>query len=289
MATGSIYIDDAGNPGAVSGSDYLSSSRKSWTAVIVPSSVASDIAMAMEIFVTGVRSEFGASELHFTDIYSGRGIWKDVEINKRIEIFDIMKGIFESFSLPIVHQTTSEETLSDHENTLSQLVRTPGSWWDLKDVSHFGFLLLCFNVSRHVLELYQNGPEDFILPMPLIVDEGLAKAGTSIDLPNWGTVIDGPRAQFVSSKETAGIQMADFAAFSISRTQWTMAQQKLGVTVKRGDLELLKTTSGFNILNLPQVPFSIDNLSKEGYEFVLARDRRTKGLSNRPNALPRKQ
>jgi len=289
MISGSIYIDDSGTPGAISGSNFLSPSRKSWTAVIVPSSVADDVANAMNIFVGGVKGEFGASELHFTDIYSGRGKWKDVAVGKRIEIFDLMKGILESFLLPILHQTASEETLHDHQNTLSKFVKAPGSWWDISDVSHFGFLLLCYNLSRNLHELHKNGPNDFILPMPLFVDEGLAKAGASIPLPNWGSAIDGPTAQFCSSKDNPGIQIADFAAFAISRTQWIIAQQQLGVPIKRGDLEFLKTTSGFNILNLPMVPFSNENLSKDSYEYLLMRDRGIKGLSNRPQRPPKEK
>ena len=168
MVTGCIYVDDAGNPGAESGSDFLSSSRKSWTAVIVPSSVADAVEVGMGMFLRGVRGEFGASELHFTDIYSGRGVWEDVAIIKRIEIFDLMKDILESFSLPIVHQTASEETLHDHERVFSRLVKAPNSRWDIKNVSHFGFLLLCSNLSRYIAELHKQGPKDFVLPIPLI-------------------------------------------------------------------------------------------------------------------------
>ena len=197
--------------------------------------------------------------------------------------------MLEAFSLPIVHQTASEETLRDHQNKLSKMRRAQDAWWDFKDISHFGFLLLCSNLSHHIRQMHENGPEDFALPMPLFVDEGLAKAGTSVDLPNWGDVIEGPRAQFCNSKSTPGIQIADFAAFATSRTQWIMAQQKLGAPVKRGDLQFLKTTSGLNILNLPMVALSVENLSREAYEFVLARDRRTKGLESRPKGSSRKR
>lgn len=283
MVTGCIYVDDAGNPGAESGSDFLSSSRKSWTAVIVPSSVAGAVEVGMGMFLKGVRGEFGASELHFTDIYSGRGVWEDVAIIKRIEIFDLMKGILESFSLPIVHQTASEELLHDHERVFSRLVKSPNSRWDIKNVSHLGFLLLCSNLSRYIAELHKQGPKDFILPMPLMVDEGIAKEGGSIDLPNWGSVIAGQKALFSTSKDTPGIQIADFAAFAISRTQWILAQQKIGSPVKRGDLEFLKMTSGLNILNLPMLPFWPNNISKEAYESTLEEDRRMKGLPSRPS------
>ena len=288
MPKGCIYVDDAGNPGAESGSDFLSSSRKSWTAVIVPAAVADAVDMGMGMFLEGVRGEFGASELHFTDIYSGRGIWKSVDITKRIEIFNLMKNLLESFALPIIHQTASEEMLREHESIFSRWVKAPGSPWDIKNVSHLGFLLLCSNLARDVTKMSKQGPKDFVLPMPLFVDEGVAKAGVSVELPNWGSVIEGQQASFRSSKEMPGIQIADYAAFVISRTQWVMAQQKIGVQVKRGDLEFLKLTSGLNIINLPKLPFWPNNISKESYESVLEADRRMKGLPSRPTASRRK-
>jgi hypothetical protein len=286
MVQGSINIDDAGNPGADSGSDFLSPTRKSWTAVIIPSSMASEISAAMDIFLTGVRGEFGVQEIHFTDIYSGRGVWRGVAIAKRIEIFELMKGIMESFSLPVVHRTVSAETLNDHHETVSRFKPAPGSWWNIQDIPHFGFLLLCSNVSQHLRGLCAEFPQDFKLPLRTYVDEGIANAGTFIELPNWGDVIESQKVLFCNSKDRAEIQIADFAAFSISRTQWIMAQQKLGQSVSRGDLEFLKTTSNFNILNLPKVEFSIENISRESFEFFLSRDRREKDLSGRPRKFP---
>ncbi len=287
MVQGSINIDDAGNPGAESGSEFLSETRKSWTAIIIPSSVAGDVSTAMDIFLAGVSSEFKAAELHFTDIYSGRGVWKGVEIAKRIEVFEIMAGIMESFALPVIHQTASAETLNDHHQVLSQIRRAPGAWWDIKDIAHFGFLLPCSNLSKHLRKLHTECPHDFELPLPAYVDEGLAKAGTCIDLPNWGDVIEGQKVLFCNSGENVGIQIADFAAFTISRTQWIIVQQKLRESVSKGDMLFLKTTGRLNILNLPMIGFSADNLSRESYEFTLSRDRREKGLPARPSKSPR--
>lgn len=287
MIQGSINIDDAGNPGTESGSEFLSETRKSWTAVIIPSSVARDVSTAMDIFLTGVSGEFKAAELHFTDIYGGRGVWRDVKVAKRIEVFEIMTNLMESFALPVIHQTASAETLNDLPQVFSRLQRAPGAWWDIKNIAHFGFLLLCFNVSKHLRELHAESPKDFELPLPAYVDEGLAKAGACIDLPNWGDVIEGQKVVFCRSRENLGIQIADFAAFAISRTQWIVVQQKLGEPVSESDMLFLKTTARLNILNLPMFSFSANNLSREAYEFFLSKDRLEKGLPARPRKFPR--
>lgn len=279
---GAIYVDDSGTPGADSGSDFLPSSRKSWTAVIVPNGIADDLSTAMGIFLTGVRQEFGAEELHFMEIYGGRGIWKNVPIEDRITVFDSMQMIVEQFQLPILHQTVSNETLADHSLAFSQVARADGAWWDIKDIAHFGFLVLCRQLADHLRDFSKEYPEDFKLPMPLFVDEGLSKAGTDVHLPNWGDAIAGPVARFRNSKDLPGIQIADFVAFAISRTQWIMTQQKLGEPPKKGDLLFLETINKFNLLNIPLIPFSKENLSKDAYEFVLSGDRKRKGLSPRP-------
>lgn len=280
--TGAIYVDDSGNPGADSGSDFLSSSRKSWTAVIVPSTVAEHVSTAMGIFLAGVQEEFGADELHFMEIYGGKGAWKNVSVEKRIDIFDHMRMIVEGFQLPIIHQTVSEETFADHHQAFSNMKRANGAWWNIKDIAHFGFLLLCSQVSHHLKNFQQKSPSDFSLPFPLLVDEGIAKSGTDISLPNWGDAIEGPVARFRDSKDVPGIQIADFVAFAIARTQWIMVHQKLGKATKEGDLRFLTLTSGFNLLNLPMLRFSPENLSKDAYEFALSRDRQKKGLTPRP-------
>ena len=69
---GSIAIDDAGTPGTTSRSKNLHKDRKSWAAVIVPPDFAVEVDECLSIFIAGVRQDYGAEELHFTDIYSGR-------------------------------------------------------------------------------------------------------------------------------------------------------------------------------------------------------------------------
>lgn len=103
-----IYIDAAGTPGVESKSEYLPEDRKSFCAVIVPETVVTDLSATLDIFYRGIRQDFGADELHFTDIYSGRGPWKGVDVDKRIEIFDLMLKIMRRFALPVIYQTSSE-------------------------------------------------------------------------------------------------------------------------------------------------------------------------------------
>lgn len=282
VTSGAIYVDDSGNPGADSGSDFLHSSRKSWTAVIVPSVVAVNVKVAMDIFLGGVRQDFGADELHFTEIWSGRGPWKGRAVEKRAEMIDIMAGLMEGFSLPIVHQTVSEQTLDDHPDFRRSLDGERAGDWKLDDISHFGLLLLCSTVSKHVREMKAAGPREFDLPFPLYVDEGLMPAGCDRKLPNWSDVIEGPRACFRRSTDVPGIQLADFAAFVITRAQWAAVNRTPRPAFELAEEVILRAAAGLNILNLPMRRTTSDELGRDSYEGWLAEDRKAKGLPPRP-------
>ena len=276
-----IYVDDSGNPGADSGSIHLSETRKSWTAVIIPPSVANDCSIVMETFLKGIARDYSAEELHFTEIFSGKGIWKQVGTEDRIKLFRLMSSFLTSMTLPIVHVTTSQETLNDHSGSIGQWRFKPNQFWKTS-IPHLGFLRLCMEVSDYVREMREDGHPDFDGTLPLISDEGLAAEGRSVPLPNWGDVISGPTVKFARSQDVAGIQIADFAAFTISRTQWIIVQRQMGTPLSRSDEEFLSYGSGLNIVNLPMVEVVETELSKESYELLLQQDRATKGMAKKP-------
>jgi hypothetical protein len=73
LSHGVVAIDDSGTPGAQSRSTALPLSRKTWAAVVTHPGRVSSVSQAMSIFLDGVRSDFAANELHFTEIYGEAG------------------------------------------------------------------------------------------------------------------------------------------------------------------------------------------------------------------------
>ncbi|MHC2459932.1 hypothetical protein ACVMIX_006636 [Rhizobium leguminosarum] len=275
---GAIYADDSGNPGVDSGSVFLPAERKSWTAVIVPSTIAEHVEQGIKIFIEGVQGEFGAGELHFSEIYSGTGARKTVSPQKRAEVIDLMAGVMSKLALPIVHQTVNEFTILEHPQR--QIPSRVGDW-DLANLSQLALLMLCSGVSHHMRSMRDQDPDDFALPFPLFVDEGIMPAGRGRALPNWGDVIEGPRASFRRSSELAGLQLADFASFIISRSQWIAVKRSPG-TISKADQVILKAGARLNILNLPFLKVTPDTFGKEAYEAWQSASRISKGLAPRP-------
>lgn len=278
--SGGIYVDDAGTPGVVSPSAFLHSDRKSWAAVIVPDSAAAQVGAALDIFLAGIGVDFSARELHFTDIYAGRSVFEGVAIDRRYELIDLMATIFEKFQLPIFFQTCSPQFLSEIRQKFE--FGSNVGFLDLKKHDHFSLLFLLFQVRRFMAEHRQH----FKRPLPVVIDEGLAKAGTVLDLPAWSDSIQGGRMEFQRSHESPFLQLADFAAFAVARTQWLAAKGNL----KDRDLRFLRIVSAERlcVTNLPLVKTSVEDLSAAKYDEMLRRDRRSKGLPDDVPASPRR-
>jgi hypothetical protein len=67
----------------------------------------------------------------------------------------------------------------------------------------------------------------------VFVDEGFKKAGVGLRIPSWGTVFADGAVFFASSSSIQPIQLADFAAFSLNRTQLLRGKQRLTSLDKR--------------------------------------------------------
>lgn len=59
----------------------------------------------------GLRKSVGADEFHFTDIYSGKNQFKNVDLQVRLGLFEFMAYIFSVYKFPVIVQTFDPETL----------------------------------------------------------------------------------------------------------------------------------------------------------------------------------
>ncbi|MBI4459184.1 MAG: DUF3800 domain-containing protein [Acidobacteria bacterium] len=195
-------------------------------------------------------------------------------IEERYELIDLMVQIFEKFQLPIVFQTCSPEFLSEIRPKIGVLPKI--DFLDLDKPDHFALFVLLLQVRRFMADHRQY----FGRALPVIIDEGLVKSGVVVELPHWADSFRKGRVEFRKSHECAFLQLADFAAFAISRTQWLLAKGNL----KRHDVRFLEIVSNERlcVINLPSAPISLDNHTAANYDRYMKRDRRAKGLPDDP-------
>lgn len=277
MTISGIYIDDSGNPGSNAPSAFLPESRKSWASVIIPEEKAGDIEKAMKIFLGGIKQEYGLNELHFTDIYSGRGIWKKVSVEKRKEIFDLMTMIVSGYNLPIFYQTYSDNFRKDHTEQWSQLSALNIKFWNFKSTAHISLFLILIQLRDAIPDINKQS-DAFKNPLRVIVDAGLAKESAKIELPFNGRGYLSDTIEFENSESFVGLQLADFVAFVISKSQRIMFEKKPGEKFLPKDIHILNIVSKLNHWSLKLASVNQKKFSKEGYEFFLKRDRMNKSL-----------
>jgi len=270
-STGIVAIDDSGTPGTPAKSSSLHLNRKTWVAVIVPAPAIARLRIALKMFIDGVRGDYGVDELHFTDIYNGRGAFKPVPVEKRYELFALMAEMFECFKLPIFVQTCSPENLAEIRSHMTDWPENL-PWFRLDNHEHIALLFLLCRIRMFVREQSEILPR----PLPVVIDAGLMKPGSSLSMPGWADLFAHGRATFQNSHENPFLQLADFAAFTIARTQWIASA---GVK-KHRDLEFLKTVSADKlwVVNLPAGAITPDERSAVEYERILQADRALKCL-----------
>ncbi|MBS0417033.1 MAG: DUF3800 domain-containing protein [Proteobacteria bacterium] len=272
---GVIAVDDSGTPGVAPKSAFLHVNRKTWAAVIVPAAAVASLRTGLQLFIDGVRGEFGVDELHFTDIYNGRGAFKPVPIEKRYELFDLMATLFASFKLPIVVQTLSPQYLAETRQYMREWPkRLP--WFKSHNHEHVGLLFLLCRVRMFMREQQQV----LAKPLSLVIDEGLLKAGSAVSVPGWADLFLGGCASFQSSHQFPFLQLADFAAFVVARAQWIVSA---GISKER-DVQFLRIVSPERLwyVNLPMAKVSPNEDSAKQYGRVIQADRMLKRLPADP-------
>lgn len=249
-----IFIDDTGSPGLNDTPPNYLSGRKSWVAVIIPPHQMPEVLEQLTGALHALKEATSATEFHFTDIYAGRKEFKNVDLQVRVNLFKFMAFIFSQYKFPIIVQSFDPETLADIRARSGNQIPDRIPPFDLtreEDTALF-FLLIR-------LKWFMEKTPDFPnVKGRVFIDEGYKKNGIAIKIPTFETVFGDGLVCFGQSSVIVPIQLADFAAFALNRTQI------IGGRDKRDSLDqrLLQILSqvAFNYLNIEKkiVPINQD-------------------------------
>ena len=224
-----VFIDDTGSPGLRSSASFLHPDRKSWVGVVVSPWQMPEVLDQFPGALDELAKHTGASEFHFADIYAGRGAFSGVDLQVRLALFEFMAHLFRGYRFPVFVQTLDPVTLSKVReqagDELPQRLRT----FNLTKPQDLALLFLLIWVKRYIQE---SRASDQVLAR-VFVDEGFKKAGIGLPIPSWETVFADGAVFFASSSSIQPIQLADFAAFSLNRTQLLRGEEQLNEHDKR--------------------------------------------------------
>ncbi len=218
-----VFIDDTGSPGLAT-EKSLNPNRKTWVAVIVQPEYMMEIMNQMPLAISELKAQTGATEFHFSKIYSGSKQFKNISIEVRDGLINFMGHIFDSYDIRILNQTFDPTHIQRWKKDLSKFNLLPH--FKIDDHAHLSLLFLLFKLKRFLDSLDQKAL--------VFIDEGIKKSGTCVIIPQLGDRFYENMICFADSSEIMPLQLADFAAWWLNRMQ--LINDKGAPTVREIDL-----------------------------------------------------
>ena len=214
-----VFIDDTGSPGLIT--PGLHEQRKSWVAVLVPPHQIVEVMDQLPNALSFLK-ELGLKdpELHFTEIWGGRGEYSKLDLQQRLGVFRFMAYIFTTYRFPVLVQTFDPDNAADVINRANW----PDNFGPLKFSDHED-LALIFALLR--VRLHLKSLEGGNATACVVVDEGRLSNGKSIILSGLAPTFCAGAILFASSRLVHPIQLADFAAFVMNRWQLLRVKDRL--------------------------------------------------------------
>jgi hypothetical protein len=241
-----IFIDDTGSPGLTDTPPNYIPERKSWVAVIIQPSQMAEVLQQFPGALHQLKESTGATEFHFTDIYSGTNDFKGVDLQVSWTGFEFMAFIFSRYKFPIIVQTFDHETLADLRKRSGNQMPDRIPPFNLTQVEDTALFFLLLRLKWFM----EKTPKFPHIKGRVFIDEGYKKNGVALKIPTFEKVFCDGLVCFGNSSDIMPIQLADFAAFALNRTQI------IGGREKRNSLDqrLLQIFSqfSFNYLNIDQ-------------------------------------
>lgn len=192
-----------------------------------------------------LRHIAGAAEFHFADIYGGKGNYKGVDLKIRLALFEFMAHIFTTYRFPVIVQTLDPGNVSDiHDG--ANLPKQVGPF-NLTKQDDLALLFLLLRV-KWFLENQSSSPGPWAR---VFVDEGFKKNGAAIRIPTLERYFVDGLVCFARSDIVQPIQLADFAAFGLNRTQLIRGKPELS-ELDRTLLQIMSPVA-WNYQNIPKV------------------------------------
>lgn len=251
-----VYIDDTGTPSLQSKSKYDPGDWHSHVAVFIELSKAEELSIQILALFEKYKILNDFDEFHFIRILSGKDGWRNVEITKRLEIFEDFASLYHRYKFPILIQSfTSDDII---RNKMDDLIKLKIPHFDLSNLSHLTLFFLLFRIKDFVLE------GQFELPTEIKVDTGKGKHSGRNVVPILSGITQNSEIEFVDSKKDVIMQFADFIAFCLNRMLWIIMAENKGSL----DIRLLQIISeaNFQVKNGKQIFVDAHEVKARDYD-----------------------
>ena len=199
-------------------SKVLSNEQVSMVGCLIHKDKILEVKDYLEDLLEELRAKCNAEEFHFTEIYNRKNAFKNLTSEDVLNFLQCFVNLIVDFDIKFVVQTITNEFLQKNKNYL-QLLDTVLEMINLTSSGKakyetYALFLDIVHAKNYVYSVDKN--TDILA---VCCDEGIRPAGFSTfkNLSDKSTPIC-----FESSKNEALLQIADFAAWTLSRTKQTL-------------------------------------------------------------------
>lgn len=262
-----VYIDDTGSPGQEPPHKLMFSNTKVWSAVILSFDQKKYVESMIGAFKNAFQKEVLFSEFHFSDIYSGRNDFENIDSEIRLDIFKKFVELYNTICPYVVIAGIGDGTLKNSGFSEGYIHRKE-SGLKFSKPDDYALYMLILSLQEYFLERYENGEID----AEIIIDEGQQKANTVQKLSDIAVLFD--EMSYKASVDTYGLQFADFIAFSVNRIQNNFSKER--TYFDNGFMQIIgKMKLNSNCPTISVKPSNIENINKDYNEAFLDIKRKT--------------
>lgn len=244
-----LYIDDTGLNIKEKTSKILQNEIATHVGVLIQENAKDALVRILSELGKFLDLRYGSDEFHFTDIYNRKEPFDKIEINETKEIIEMFVEIFKRFSIEIIVSTINPIYFED-ANPIVEIINRGIKAINLPVNEKSQSLFFTYTkAKRYIEETYTN---PFI--SQIVCDEGIKKRGTDLIIPGTTTTLS-----FRSSEKDKLLQLADFAAWFLTRSKNIFDKRQSGKNLSDIDISILQIFSDFSSQYiLPQTTISLD-------------------------------
>jgi len=217
-----------------------------------------ELEKVMDELCKNLNLRFGTDEFHFTDMYNHKNKFSNIKIEETLEILETFAELFQIFDLKIFVSTMNSYEKTRNYQSLLNGVEFLTSLFNLPNNEKSKALLMTYIKAKVYVK------DDSI--DEIICDEGLRNAGIIEKTPN-----ESLKMKFESSKSNRILQLADYAAWFVTRAKNIMdkvSNKKMINDIDRRVLEIYASLEN-NYVNLKKNKINLDDLSQFSYDKII--------------------
>jgi hypothetical protein len=211
-----FVIDDTGSPGNSDETRFLKENRKTLVGVFIHSKNREHLEQTIKEVVLTLNKRFGITELHLTDLANKKNEYSQISNEDRLEIMKLLSKWFSNIQLPYFVQTCTDKTFVENGIPLKGKLAN----FNFNKGEDQALFLLITSIKKFMDEHFPNEKVE------IVMDEGRKKNNQIEQFKGFSEFIHDGNIKYFSSKGFVLLQIADFFAYSINRTQMSIIKEK---------------------------------------------------------------